>query len=476
MRLRIEKAREDPADFIEFVWRTPQGEPIKLEPFHREWLSHFQSSRRVQIEAARAHGKTTIVLAYVVWRIGRDPSIRIKLFTQSERRARERLFEVSEAILKNELIKLVFPDLAKSKAGIWSKTAITTERAMAFKDPTLEAAGIMSSVEGARADLIIFDDICDVRNSIMFPQFRETIKTKIYGELMPLLEEGGAAMSIATPHHRADAVASLRVNPEWDSYIYPVGTPEDPFVPLWPGRWPRKALKRLRGEIGGTEYNRAYRCIAISKETVPIQGEWIQFYNNELLGDPWDLICVQAYDLAIAQHKKADFFACVTLLYDPKRNFIFVADAWHDKLSFADQAKSIEQGARRWQPQKIAIEETGYQGALRSYLLDMTESPLPVYPVKPRGSKERRLIEITPLFEDGRVFFNPKLDPQSNMDIDARGDIISELLSFPLGVHDDLVDSFVHGCLSLMQYREAAEEEDWIDGDGVNSRLSFIGN
>jgi len=476
LKTQILAARKDPAAFMEFIWRTTQGKRIKLEPFHREWLAHFQKYRRVQIEAAKSHAKTSVALAFLIWKLGTNPNIRIKLFTQSDEKARERLSLISDMIKTNKLVRLVFPDLIPAHKGIWHKSSIQISRSVQSKDPSLEASGIMSSVEGGRADMVLLDDISDFRTALVYPQFRESIKKKVYAEVLPMLEEDGVAISIGTPHHSEDVIASLRVNPEWKSYIYAVGTDEDPYLPLWPGRWHRQALMSLRREVGPMEYDRAYRCKAISASMAIVKSEHIQFYDADLLGDPRRLYCVQAYDLAITDKRQSSYFACVTVLHDRERNFSFIADAWHNKLGFTEQGQAIIAEARRWRPDMIAIEETGYQRALREYLMERSEVPLPIFPVRPGNqSKELRLMATLPAFESKLIFFNPNLDPRSNPDVARRGDLISQLLSFTASGDKDLGDAFAYA-IRVLRYSEVAEEDDgWHSGEGISARMSVIG-
>jgi phage terminase large subunit-like protein len=475
LKKKVLAARKSPEAFIEFAFRDQDGNRLKLQPFHREWLEHFARSSRVQIEASRSHGKTTIVLGYVLWRIGTNPDIRIKYFAQSEEKARERLSVVGHMITTSKLVKLVFPHLKPGK-GVWHKTAIQVERSLKDPNPTMGASGIMGSVEGGRCDLCVFDDVADYRSSIVYPQHRENIKKKVYAEILPMIEEKGSAISVATPHHEMDCVASLRKNPEWESYVYGVGIPEDPTLPIWPERWPRRALQRLRNEIGPLEYDRAYRCIAISGNLSFVKAEHIKYYDAEILGNPWDLVCVQAYDLAGVQKRKSSYFACVTLLYNPDKGLVFVADAWQAKISFTDQARAIVAEAAKWQPDRIVIEQTGYQGALREYLIELAKNPLPVYPITPGSkSKELRLAETLPMFEAGRILFNPALDSGMNPERSAKGDIIGQLLDFTQAADQDLGDAFAYGVKALRYFQTDDDDEDWEEGGGVTTRLSVIG-
>lgn len=455
------------------VWWDEVRE-VRFRPAEQTYSVTIPKNPVYVCENTIAHN-TTVLIGLIVWAIGDNPNIRIKLFAQSEDKARERLGVVADLIARNKLVKLVFPHLRAGRNAPWHKSAIQVERDISDKEPTLEASGIMGSVEGGRADLVVFDDISDFRTSMVYPQHREAIKKKVYAEVLPMLEEDGRAISIATPHHELDVVASLRKNRQWRSEVYSVGTDEDPFIPLWPKRWPRESLIKLRNEIGPLEYDRALRCKAISGALAMLKPEYIRFYDAKMLGDPNNLVCVQAYDLAISQNRKSSWFACVTVLYNIEKNLAFVADAWHAKLGFAEQAIMLVEQSKIWQPNRIVVEETGYQAALRGYLMEVAKEPLPIYPIKPGNlSKELRLMEAMPMFAAGRVFFNPRLDPQVYIERTSIGDIVGQLREFPQGTDKDLVDALAYAVKSLRSFQEEEGDEDWEDGEGLGARISVF--
>lgn len=477
LKQRVIEARKHPAAFIEFVFRTPEGKPIELQWFHKEWLNHFMNHKRVQIEAARSHGKTTITLGYIIWLIGSNPNVRIKLFTQSEDKARERLMVVANMIENDKLVKLVFPELKRNAKGPWHKKAIQVERDITAVDPTLQATGITGSVEGGRCDLVLFDDICDYRNSIAYPQVREAIKQKVLVEIMPMIEVDGSAISIATPHHEGDAVAAFRKNIEWKSYIYAVGTDEDIYKPLWPDRWNREALRSKRNEIGPIKYDAAYRCKALSMGMAIVKRRHIQYYTAEMIQNPWRLRCVQAYDLAITKKKGSSHFAGVTLLYDPTEDIVFVADAWHAKMDLREQSAEVISEHNRWKPDMIIVEETGYQSALRVHLHEQGYDYLNIVPMSPKSkSKELRLMDTVPMFELQKVFFNPRLDSQINPDQAVRGDLINQLLTFTSSKDQDLGDAFAYGMQGIQSFRYGRDDDStWNKGSGISTRMTMIG-
>jgi phage terminase large subunit-like protein len=462
----VRQARTDFKTFVEKIWAN--DEDFKLAPFHEEAIEAYTNPahRFVYWEAHRGSGKSLITSAFVVWSLGQDANHRIKLICANDKEARKRLFEIKEQIEKNPLVPLVFPHLKRPKGGVWNKGAIVIERENIMRDPSIEALGVMSGALGSRSTLIVLDDVVDLRNSVLQPLLKEAVRQKVFGEIVPLLEKEGRFLAVGTPWTLTDVNAIMK---ESDGFHligpHPVGDGKDLYAPIWDYKFTRAALKQLRDIQGPAEYARAYLCQALTKDTVPIQPQWIKFYDAHLIGDPYDLFCIQTYDLALEQSKTNDWFANLTVLWDKKRNYIFVTDGKHDRISFDGQVDSVIGNAKLWNPQEVVIEKGGYQGALASHLEARTDVALPIWQFSTKGrSKERRLMEVTPLIEKGRVFFHPKFDPRSNPDIAHTAPIIEELISFPFGKWDDFVDCLSMALLTIIEMapdinQQTGEEE-----------------
>lgn len=368
------------------------------------------------------------------------------------------------------------------RAMPWSQTYFTTKqgfhtrvaqvRRKKYNGPVIniEVAGTHSYSHG-----MFVSKNCDLRNSILYPSLREDIKTKFNGEILGTLTPDAKVVYIATPYHMADLTAVLKQNPMWKVMQYHVGTAENPCVPLWPEMWTEELLQKKRITMGSVEYDRAYRCLAVSGNTVPCKPEWIQFYTAALLGDPLQHACIQGYDLAISKKTSADYFAHVTLLYDRERHYIFVVDVTQGRFSFAEQGMEVVMNHKRWLPDKVIIETVGLGGGLESFLREKGPPDLPLQGYHPRGDKQRRFLEITPLFEDKRIFFHPKFNPHANPYITETGDIVTQLLEFPVGAHDDMVDALVTAISGLNDYFMTDPDPEWEQGDGTQVRLSVVG-
>ena len=476
---QVERARTDPLLFAELVMRQPNGGPFDIAPFHKEWMEALDKGQYVQIVGARRHAKSSLLVARCLFEIGRDPNLRIKIATSSDDLARKLLGEIKGIIERNAMFKMIFPNL-KPSCGDWAKGRATVVRNSMAKDPSFEAAGIFSSNLGGRCDLAWFDDCVDLRNSVLFPKMQDDLKQKFLGEWAPTVEPRGRIWYTGTPWTSGDLTSDIQKSSEWVRVFTPVGTDDDPFKPIWPEVFDRERLMKIRRIIGPFEYDRAYRCRAFTGETAPVHPEWIRFYNRDMIGNEDKVrsyVCSIGVDLAISQASTADYFAVVVALYDPARNLIFIADAWHNRLTFGQQAEAIKDIGREWAPERIALEVGGYQGALAQYLQEHAEAPLPIVPVRPKGSKLRRLLEHTPLFEQGRVFFHPSLDPRQNLAVDDRGNLIAELLGFGQEKHDDLADAASYALAGLRDFfvQPGEDADGFSRGEGLDVRVSVVG-
>ena len=88
--LQIQLCQHDVNAFIEYIVVDPEtGLLCQQQPFHEEWQYLISEYNRVLIVAPRGHGKTMQVAARIVWEIGRNPNIRIKIIGATEEKAKE---------------------------------------------------------------------------------------------------------------------------------------------------------------------------------------------------------------------------------------------------------------------------------------------------------------------------------------------------------------------------------------------------
>lgn len=477
----------------------------------RTWSIEVQGSHVHLVGDFITHN-TTQVIGRALWELGDNPNLRLKIACQSDSKAMERLFEITDNLERNEAVKRVFPNMVPACRGDWTKHKIVVDRKLFSKDASVEALGILSTATGGRCDMLIADDIVDRRNALQYPQIRETIKHAWKSDWTNLLEPDGRVIYICTLWHTADLSHELLENPAFAVLRYDVLPTMDkiqasvalPFTgngrrerkswiePLW-NHWTKEALVMRRDEIGQAEFDRAFRNIALSGEIAVIDLSLIQYLDDL----PKDLIFVQGYDLAIGTKQHHNFFACATVAVSPSEGMLYTVDAWHAKLSFTRQAAAVIEGYFGYEPAEQYMETGSYADSLPQYLdsivgklidedgqvHDKRDGPpeglravplLPIVARKPIVDKMTRLKRITPYLERGQHKFLSKLDPTKNDALRDRGDLVGELTTFPLGRDDDILDAWVmamSGACNLF----AREQDDGDDGPELDLCVRVLG-
>ncbi len=465
--LRVSRARGHFPSFMEYCFFDEStGKPFLQQWYHDDWSDAMDVCNRLLIIAPRDHGKTTQIVGRVIWELGRNPNLRIKIVCASDGRAKERLFEVVQNLVYNKRVHEVFPNLRPAEQGEWSKHKVVVERTAMHRDASVEALGITSTATGGRADLLIADDVVDRRNALSFPALREQIKLAWKSDWTNLLEPDSRIWYICTLWHKDDLSHTLMANPAYTTIKYAV--PED-FGALWPEKWHAKALSERFKEIGSVEFNRGFRNIAIDLDSAAVHPEWFVF--KDLTKDPvfierlsgGHLTFITSYDTAGTPSggKAQDYASEVVFAVDRERQHVYVLSAIHYRKTVKGQAQRVVHSAKKYKPFKAIVEKAS-QAAVDEWVLELAPFLSGVLEIqKPTAqSKKERLMGVTPLMEDGRVTFHITMDPYQKENENwnpSNGSLYDELVDFPFGRHDDMADGFSQGMHAIRRY--------FLDGD-----------
>lgn len=149
-------------------------EPIGLH--HTQRYEKGNSPQHLIINTPPGHAKsTTITTNYVVWRIVQNPDIKILIISSNATNANKFLYAIKMRLDSTRAFSELKKDFAPVEGfdggnAIWRNDMIyvnqaTDEETTGEKDPTVQALGIGKKIYGARADLIILDDVVDASNA-----------------------------------------------------------------------------------------------------------------------------------------------------------------------------------------------------------------------------------------------------------------------------------------------------------------------
>ena len=421
-------AREDINAFMAFVFKIKQSE------CHKEMQRHLATEPRAGILAQREGGKTTQAIGYLLWRLGRDPDLLIKLICSTDDMAKDRIMLIRDVISRNPNLHRVFPNLVRHPTiEDWGKHSLTVKRKRFSKDSSIQACGILTTATGGRANLILFDDIVDFQNAIKFPSQREQVKQVVFNVWIPMLGPDGKAAYLATRYHEEDLTTELMKNPKWK--FIDLSVTGDPPVSAWPERWTTEALLARKVEIGSVEFDRSMRNLLHPDRERIVQQGWIQRFSAAPARSAFRY---SSWDFA-ASGKEGDYTARTSLEASPDERLIRVLSIERRRgLTYNEMIDWMIADHADTEPDEVIIEQTGFQVVMGR---DERIQLLPVHHFVPKVSKIQRVMQTAVLYERGMITFR-----------DGTCEVgIEELLGFPRGSHDDCVDSLTQGVLRAME-------------------------
>ena len=183
-------------DFMD-VWN--QFINMKTPPHHRHMMDFLVDvwsgeNRRGLLMAFRHSGKSTVVGIFAACVLYLHPNTRI-LILSAETGLATRMVNHVRNILENHPLCV---DMVPKNKKEWASGRITINRSVGIREPSVVCQGIHGNITGARADLIICDDV-EVPNTCNTAQKREMLRERLR-ELDFILSPGGAMIYIGTPH------------------------------------------------------------------------------------------------------------------------------------------------------------------------------------------------------------------------------------------------------------------------------------
>lgn len=186
-----------------------------------------------------------------------------------------------------------------------------------------------------------------------------------------------------------------------------------------------------KARLSSTElvFQREFLAYFISSTGARIRKPWIKYITNV----PEKIDISIGVDLAISQKTTADYTAICVLGRDKINQDLYILDMHRGRYTFYEQKQKIIEYANKWIEYdpllKIGIEDVQYQKAIVQELSRITK--FPIFGIHPITDKVGRFASIEAKYQHGQIFHIQGLPLEFE----------SELLSFPLGDHDDMVDS-----------------------------------
>jgi phage terminase large subunit-like protein len=451
LRRRTALARIDPAEFVRLCLTGPAGEPVELAPVHEELQAFLSAHRLALVELPRDHGKSFQVCGRVLWELGRNPGLRVKVVCATEAVAAERSRFLRDMVAGNPAVRMVFPHLEPGTP--WAAEAFAVARPAAAIGPSVAAFGVGAGTTGTRADLLVCDDVVDVR-SLHSKAERDRAAETFTNNLMNLLEPDGRCWGLCTPWHADDLNARLKKNPAFAVFRRAVG-PD--FEPVWPARWPAERLRARKREIGSASFARGYHLRATAEEDTPVRAAWVRYWDEP--AEPETVVL--SVDPAVSTAATADRSALVVLgrvTNEPEASAtgwgtteVRVLSAAARRVPAPELVTLIDALDRQWNPAVILFESNAAFLGIKDLLVRSARFGPRVKGVAQAADKLSRAAAFGVAVENGA--FRLKGDGAGGPD-PGQAELFKEMTTFPFGEHDDLLDAAATGCAYLLDRRE----------------------
>lgn len=440
VRQQLSLARNDPSTFVSICLAGLNERPRFLPQIHCELQQFLTRSDRALIELPRDHGKSTQVCARLIWELARNPALRIKIVCASEALATERGRFIRDTIENNRTLRWIFPRLQPARP--WEAMRFTVLRPKSVIGASVSAIGIGGASTGARADLLVCDDIVDVK-ALRSKADRERVRVSFQENLVNLLEPNGRLWCLFTPWHLDDLNSRLKNNREFAHFRRAI---DEHLNPIWPEHWPRDRLERRRREIGEISFARAYRLICLSQDELAIRSEWIQYWT-----EPAGIeASVLAVDPAISASVKADASALVVLGRTPS-NQIHCLEAIARRVIAPELVHLIDDFDQRWRPDAILFESNAAFAAVRDLLIRHARFGPRIQGITQTRDKAARIQAFSVSVQNGSFRLHGSSSGGASP---AQQSLFDEMTSFPGGEHDDLLDAAAFGTEWLLNRPE----------------------
>jgi predicted phage terminase large subunit-like protein len=461
---QIALARTDPCTFITHCFTDPELTPLFPAAVHRELQQFLSTNQKALVELPRDHGKSVQVCARVLWELGHNPALRIKIVCATEGIAAERGRFLRDAIASNERVRRVFPNLRPGQP--WGETRFSIERPASAIGPSVTALGVGAGLTGTRADLLICDDIVDVK-SLTSAAERQRVRAFFHDNLMNLLEPDGRCWCLFTPWHAQDLNAELKRGGAFRLLRRAVGPN---LEPVWPERWSRERLAERRAEIGAASFARGYRLVPLTEDIAPIKAEWVRYWwddgpdlnshefsytDDAAAGEARSWIressethTILAIDPAVSEKASADASAIVVLAR--VANEIRCLQAIARRVNAPELVQLIDTVDRHWRPEAILFESNAAFTGIKDLLVRHAGFGPKVIGVTQSRSKSARVAAFSVSVQNGT--FRLKGTPAGPDP--SQQELFDEMTTFPAGEHDDLLDAAAMGTEYLLERRE----------------------
>jgi len=404
----------------------------------------------------RSGKSTEATINFPAWYLGRNPDKEIITASYSAELALD-FGSKTRNLIDSEEYKWIFPEVTLQKDDK-SKAKWRTNKGGSYI-----SVGIGGAITGRGANILIIDDPIKNREEAESELIRQKHFDWFTSTAYTQLEPNGKVTLILTRWHLDDLAGRIMANEEFSSKMkvikFPAIALEDEKYRkkgevLWKERYPLEEVESIKKGIGVYDFNALY-------QQSPILAESQEFKPNWFIKRDWQDVMelntrnFLTIDTAVSKASSADYTGIVSNYVDRENKWNIKARRMRvNPKELIDLLFTLNDRDRY---EKIGIEKTIYLDAIKPFLDDemrKRDKFLTIVPLEHKQiNKEVRIRGLIPRYESRSI-------------IHIKGEceqLEEELLTFPAGVHDDIIDA-----LAYQPQIAEAPVSDYDEGEMVN--------
>jgi predicted phage terminase large subunit-like protein len=412
-------------------------------PHHRLIARHLEAVergeiKRLMITMPPRHGKSMLASEFFpAWYLGRNPDHYVITATYAQELADDFGRKVKNQI-EDAAFRTIFPGVGLSGDSKAAKRFhvegtqggiehVTTQRGAFY------AVGIGGPLTGRGAHLLLIDDPVknreEAESEVIRRKTRDWYTSTAYTRLMP----GGRIVVIQTRWHEDDLSGWLQAEHGHEDWtILDLPAINDNGEPLWPEQYPLEELERIKRALPPRDWSALYQQQPSPETGDYFKREWIHPVDHV---PPRESMSIYgASDYAVTSD--GGDYTCHVVIGIASDGRMYLLDLWRERASSDVWVDSFCALVRKWKPIGWAEETGQIKSGVGPFLIKRmleTGSYTAREQFPTRGDKAVRAQSMR-----GRMAMAGLHVPR---DAPWLTDFITELMHFPVGVHDDQVDA-----------------------------------
>lgn len=394
------------------------------------------------------HMKSIIVnIAFPAWLLGKNPTENILTATYSLKLLRTHSLSFNR-LMASDWYKSIFPGTRVERESM--EFMATTAGGSRF------ATTVGGQLTGAGGSYIIIDDplnAIDATSQLKRDQVNEWFGFSLSSRKN---REDAVIAIVAQRLHENDLCGYLLKQGSWENLCLAAIAERDERYEINSKTFSRREGELLcrerlgydffdeqRKQLGSYGFAGQYQQRPVPMGGGEFKKSWIQYYDGVLDYEKYTkFLCV---DPANSKKKTSDYTAISILGLGGDGN-IYLLDLYRDRLNLHEREDLVFKLHAKYKPKYVLYEQYGMQADVE-YLRNQMNYRNYRFPIREVGgklSKEDRIRRLAPYFVDEKVWLPRTLlraDTDGKMHDLIQALVEEELAVFPVGEHDDMIDS-----------------------------------